>query len=258
MRIWLRRLAPPRIGLTVYGSLIAIALLIAAPGLAAAGRQPPAHAHAKMAGAHRPRTEARQNQVPLVRVLFVGASITSGMEQSSLDDTYPGDVVARLRERGLRVEWDERARSGAMVGDALTWPYPADQQIIVVHLITNDFLRGTPLDAYQDRLHQVLVALRERSPQAHLVCLGTWEAPGFVNRDQVPLETYDAAAKESCDGEQGTFVPLDGIFATPGTRGPRGQATPWGPTDGWHPNDVGAQDIADAVLAALPDRGSSP
>ena len=209
-------------------------------------------AAARMAGAHRSRGAAG-HQGPLVRVLFVGASITSGLEQTSLADTYPGRVVGRLRERGLRVAWQERARAGAMVGDALTWPYPTGQQVIVVHLITNDFLRGTPIDAYQHRLHKVLGALRERSPQARLVCLGTWESPGFVNRGQVSLEVYDAAARQSCEREQGAFVPLDRIFATPGARGPLGQATPWGPTDGWHPNDLGAQDIANAVLARIPE-----
>ena len=254
MRNWLRRLASARTTLAVCASLVATALLIATPGMVSGKKAPVTHM--KVARAHRARRPAAP-QEPIVRVLFVGASITSGLEQTSLADTYPGKVVARMRERGQRVDWQERARAGALVGDALTWPYPTDQQIIVVHLITNDFLHATPLDTYQHRLHEVLVALRERSPQARLVCLGTWEAPGSVNRDQVSLETYDAVAEDRCGREHGAFVPLDGIFATPGSRGPRGLATPWGPTDGWHPNDVGAQEIADAVLATIPAGSAS-
>lgn len=255
MRNWLRRLASQRTALAVSASLIAgVLLLVASPGIAGAGTRPPAPA--KVAGAHRPGSRAR-NQRPVVHVLFVGASITSGLEQTSMADTYPGKVVEGLRLRGLQVDWDERARAGAMVADGLTWPYPGNQQVIVVHLITNDFLHGTPLGIYQHRLHEVLGALRERSPGARLVCLGAWEAPGTVNRDQVPLESYDTAAGESCGRERGVFVPLDAIFVTPGARGPLGQPTPWGPTDGWHPNDVGAQLIANAVLTEIPEGAPS-
>ncbi|MBO0701756.1 MAG: SGNH/GDSL hydrolase family protein, partial [Candidatus Dormibacteraeota bacterium] len=142
---------------------------------------------------------------------------------------------------------------GASVFDALRWPYPGDQQVIVVHLITNDFLYGTSLVRYQQALRQVLVDLRERSPEANLICLGTWQRPGMVNRARVPLQSFDAAAREGCASEHGEFVPLDRIFATPGSRGPAGQDTPWGPTDGFHPNDVGAQMIANAVLAEIPN-----
>lgn len=260
MRKGVRRLVSASTLLTVCAGLIAAAILIASPGAAPGGDHP---APVRLAGGRTARTARTAptvagQQEAVVRVLFVGASLTAGLEQSSLSDTYPGKLVGRLRERGMRVEWQERARAGATVGDALSWPYPAGQQIIVVHLITNDFLRGTAPDVYQSRLHRVLATLRERSPEAHLVCLGTWEAAGRVNRNQVPLETYDAIARETCKGERGTFVPLDRIFSTPGTRGPLGEATPWGPTDGWHPNDVGAQDIADAVLATLPDGGTPP
>lgn len=250
MRNPLRRLASQRTALKIYAGLTAAILLVASPGMVVGRQRSPEPV--KVAGAHRSASPASR-QGPPVHVLFVGASITSGLEQTSLADTYPGKVVADLRQRGLRVDWDERARAGALVADAQTWPYPVDQQVIVVHLITNDFLHGTPLDTYQHRLHEVLVALRERSPQATLLCLGTWEAPGTVNRDHVPLETYDAAATQSCEREHGIFIPLDGIFVTPGARGPLGQSTPWGPTDGWHPNDVGAQLIANAVLAEIPD-----
>lgn len=254
MRKGVRRLASVSTLFTVCAALLAVAILLTSPG--SAPRRPSQPAPVKLARA-RSNGSASGHREPLVRALFVGASLTSGLEQSSLSDTYPGKVVARLRERGLEVQWEERAQSGATVGDALTWPYPADQQIIVVHLITNDFLRGTPVGVFQGRLHRVLAELRERSPEAHLVCLGTWEAPDKVNRDQVSLATYDATAKEACRGERGTFVPLDRIFATPGTRGPLGESTPWGPTDGWHPNNVGAQDIADAVLATIPE-GTTP
>lgn len=280
---WLRRPAAVRSAFGLFALAVAVALLMASPVGASAGKHrqaaaktAPAH-HTKAAalqpgpattatqpgaaaaaqpGAAAPRPAATTEPVASMHVLFVGASITSGLEQTSLDETYPGRVVAGLRDQGDRVDWQERARWGALVNDALTWPYPPDQQLIVVHLITNDFVRGTPIDSYQDALSQVLVDLRGSSPQAHILCLGVWGAPNSVNPEGVPLTAYDAAAQQTCGSEHGDFIPLDGIFASAGSRGPMGQGTPWGPTDGWHPNDVGAQRIADAVLTGIPLQNS--
>src|SRR4029077_8880092 len=78
------------------------------------------------AAATPPGAAAAAQPATMMHVLFVGASITSGMEQSSLDDTYPGRVVGGLRNQGYRVDWQERARWGALAADALTWPYPPD------------------------------------------------------------------------------------------------------------------------------------
>ncbi len=260
---WLRRPTAARGRLAFAARVIVVALLVASPALLSAGKHgaapaKAARAHPMRLAAVRPRTGATRPGSPatqagtVTHVLFIGASITSGMEQSTLDETYPGQVVAGLRHQGFSVDWQERARWGALAADALTWPYPPDQQVIAIHLISNDFVRGTPIDAYQEALGHLLVDLRGSSPQARLVCLGVWGAPNSVNLAHVPLAAYDAAARQTCEGEHGDFIPLDGIFATAGSRGPRGQVTPWGPTDGWHPNDVGAQRIADAVLAAIP------
>jgi len=240
-----------RSALTFCAGMAAILLLVSAPTGASPRRQLAARVPVKTAPVSHPRVAAAPPP-SVMHVLFVGASITSGDQQTSLANTFPGRVVAGLRNQGNDVAWQERALTGATVADALTWPYPDHQQVIVIHLITNDFGRGNPIGTYQATLDQLLVGLREGSPEAQLVCLGVWGAPGSFNGDHVSLTAYDAAAQQSCEGEKGHFVPLDGIFADPGSRGPSGQATPWGPTDGWHPNDAGAQLIADAVLAAIP------
>jgi lysophospholipase L1-like esterase len=269
---WLRRPPSAPGAMALCASVVALALVLASPvalsprkplpapakvasrtpRTRAAAAEPGAAATVPGAAATPPGAAPAAQPATMMHVLFVGASITSGMEQSSLDDTYPGRVVGGLRNQGYRVDWQERARWGALAADALTWPYPPDQQFIAVHLITNDFVRGTPIDSYQDALGQVLADLRAGSPQAHLLCLGVWGAPNSVNLNHVSLAAYDAAAQQTCESEQGAFIPLDRIFATAGSRGPVGQVTPWGPTDGWHPNDVGAQRIADAVLATIP------
>lgn len=251
---WLRRVAAGGRPSAVLAIELATVIVLVVPSLGGRGLHPPPAAPRPARPA--PRAEATPPapsvEPPTAHVLFVGASITTGAEQSSIDTTFPGLVVAGLRDRGLQVDWTERAKWGAYVPEALTWPYPGGQQVIVVHLITNDFVRGTPITTYEDELHQLLVDLRVRSPQADLLCLGTWEKPGALNRDRVSEATYDSAAEKTCAQEDGHFVPLAPIFAAPGSRGPLGRPTPFGPSDDFHPNDLGAQRIAAAVLRAIP------
>lgn len=246
----LRRFA----GVSRWASAVGVLVLLTLPAVAAGAlRPPPAPAPPHRAPRRvAPPPVSTPVADPAMHVLFVGASITTGMEQSSLDTTFPGLVVAGLRKDGAPVDWGERAQWGATVGDALTWPYPSDQQVIIVHLITNDFAKGTALATYQSQLHRVLLDLRSRSPQAKLVCLGNWSEPGALDSAQLSQVDYDTVAQALCDEQGGQFVPLAPIFADPASRGPAGLPTPWGPTDDFHPNDAGAQRIADAVLAAIP------
>jgi lysophospholipase L1-like esterase len=172
--------------------VVALALLLISPVTGAGGR--PVSAPERAVHEHRAKSAATHPGLPL-HVLFVGASITAGLERTSLGDTYPGQVVPALREECVSVDWQERARSGATVADALIWPYLSGQQIIVLPLIANDFLLRQPARRRCRGLHRVLAHLRQRSPSARLVCIGSWEAPGKINLDRVPLTTYDAAAR---------------------------------------------------------------
>lgn len=215
---------------------------------------PPPAPQARPAQAKVPSPTPPVAAPPTLNALFVGASITAGMTQSSLQDTFPALTVQKLENQGVDVQWQLRARSGATVEEALSWPYPTGQQVIVVHLVTNDFTDQTPLATYSVELQQLLTRLRQGSPKAALVCLGAWAKPGAQNADHTSVDAYDSADQSACLAQRGTFVPLDTIFATPGMRGPNGVATPWGPSDGFHPNDQGAATIADAVVEAIDEQ----
>lgn len=190
------------------------------------------------------------------RILFVGASVTRGYYSSRVGDAYPADLDRLLRAEGRPVRATVVAHPGARVAEAAAWPLAGGQAIVVVHLVTNDFRRSTPLGAYRASYDRLLERLRRDSPRARLLCLGDWGPPVAVNEIGVRAVDYDAVVNAGCQDRGGVFVPLSQLYADPQYRGPAGRPTSFGPSDRFHPNDAGQLTIARTVLAGLD--GSPP
>ena len=238
----------------VLGTVLAGALVLRRPPVAGGSSPRPTPVANQPAGQQAPsRTEARA-----LRVAFVGASVTRGWYVTSLGDAYPA-VTARLlaRSRERPVDWSVVARPGAPVAAVLRWELPRDQDIVVLHVVSNDFLYGTPPAEYQTRYRALLHELLAGSPRSHLVCLGDWGKVGAVNRLGASAYTYDTIVSQECGGVGGTYVPLNQDYDAPGARGPRGHPSVFGPARGdFHPNDEGNRLIAASVVQGL--NGSSP
>jgi acyl-CoA thioesterase I len=217
------------------------ALALPLLALAAAGPSPPA------SPTRASPTQAR----PLVRLLFVGASVTAGDYAVDPAHAYPELVAARLRDDGYRTELRVVARPGATAAAAGRWDLKLLSDLVVVHLVTNDFSRDTPPSAYQAAYTAVIRRLRQASPAARLVCLGGWDNPSSVNRLGVPAARYDQVAQAACRAAGGTYVDVSGLYLQRSDRGPAGQVTTRGVRDGFHPNDRGHQRLAAAVLRAV-------
>lgn len=243
--------------------LLVLALCLAVSARSNGGR-PSAHRTdqilaASTRGRHRVSRHPRR---PLFRMLFVGASVTSGVGAESPADAYPQKVAAGVRRRVGRVRVTVVAQSGAQVTRAMRWRFPVHQNVVVVHLITNDFLHGTPLSLYSIDLDRVLHRLRRGSPHATLICLGAWANPSTVNRSGLGPGLYDLMAKEDCQGFGGHFEPLRGIFMKPGMHDPAtlqiGPPLPHslgilvrGRRVAFHPGDAGHEAIALVVYGEL-------
>ncbi|MFZ0217562.1 MAG: GDSL-type esterase/lipase family protein [Candidatus Dormiibacterota bacterium] len=214
-------------------------------GAARPGSTPAARRHA-------PTSSPSAPPRPALRMLFVGASVDRGMFASSMDHSYPMLVANSLEQGGQQVTWSLDARTGASVADGLSWSFPAGQDVIVVHLVTNDYSNdNTPLPVYRSEFSQLLDKLRESSPAARLICLGAWEAPHARNSVGETVTDFDLSVRSACQARGGTFVPLSAIFDQPINRGPIGALTAYGTADNYHPNDAGQQAIANTVLAAI-------
>jgi lysophospholipase L1-like esterase len=188
------------------------------------------------------------------RILFVGASITVGVGATSPSDAYPAVLSQEIGADVGPVAPTVVAHLGATVSTALTWPYPTDQDLILVHTATNDFLRSTPLPVYRASLLELLERLRSESLYATIVCLGVWAGNDDVNSAGVGVPAYDAVIAANCGLVGGIFVPLTALFERGPLHEPSTYATLAGPRLGFHPDDAGHERIAMAVYAALGDQ----
>lgn len=185
------------------------------------------------------------------RVLFVGASVTRGYYSTEAGGAYPAELDHLLIAGGRPVRATIVAHPGARVSEAAAWPLPRGQNIVVIHLVTNDFRRSTPLSAYRASYDRLLEGLRRYSPRARLLCLGDWGPAVAVNEADVAAVDYDAVVKSACQARGGAFVPLSQVYADSRNRGPAGRPTPFGRSDRFHPTDTGQLAIAQTALAGL-------
>lgn len=228
-------------------------LLLALAVVACAALVPAGSARPQPAAAARPASEPAAGAS---RLLFVGASVTRGYYSTEVGDAYPAELDRLLVAGARTVRATVVAHPGARVAEASAWPLAAGQDIVVVHLVTNDFRRSTPLGAYRASYDRLLQRLRRGSPAAHLLCLGDWGPPVAINEIGVPAVDYDAVIDAACEDRGGVFVPLSQLYADLQNRGPAGRPTALGPSDAFHPNDAGQLAIARAALAGLD--GSPP
>ena len=179
-----------------------------------------------------------RDDTPL-RVLFAGDSLTGSYFASSPEAGFRSRVATALGPVELTTAEfaDQPITAVSRIVDV-----PADLDLAVVELGTNDVGTQTPFDQFTSQYRDLLGTITTASPGAAVICAGTWQDAG---------EAYDAVIEAECLAVGGRYVPLAGIFEANGTRGPAGTDTPFGESDTFHPNDSGHRQIADAILAAL-------
>ena len=190
-----------------------------------------------------------------LRALFVGASVVAGYYSSRRSTAFPAVLISLLSSAtGQNVTPRVVASMGATVDTALVWALPPQQDLIVVHLVTNDFRKRVPLLRYAREYGDLLTRLRHGSPRARLLCLGTWGSGFAVNGAGVSEAEYDTVDRAQCQQSGGTFVSLTALYANPADHGPAGRLTWLGAGDQFHPDDVGHQAIARRAYATLAAR----
>ncbi|MGH7903927.1 MAG: SGNH/GDSL hydrolase family protein, partial [Candidatus Dormibacteraceae bacterium] len=186
-----------------------------------------------------------------LHVLYLGASVVEGFYASSPGATFRSRLTAMLDAQGLRVQSTAIARWGATAPTADTWDVGGPYQLAVIHMVTNDYLRAESLSSYRRAFHRLLANVRRRSPGVVVECLSDWTGGGVRNRAGISSSRYDGIVRGECAAAGGFYADISHIYWESGTRGPKGQRTPWGSSDGFHPNDRGHRRIARAVLWSL-------
>jgi acyl-CoA thioesterase I len=173
-----------------------------------------------------------------LKVSVVSDSLGSGRYASSPTDRYRNLLLAALQARGP-VSVEEATGTGGTLSAAVQ--VPAGLDLAVIEVGTDD-MASTDVNGFEQVYSALLKSVRLGSPDAALVCAGTWSADG---------QAFDNVIQQDCVREQGYFVSLRDLYNVPANRGPAGVAGYYGVSDDIAPNDAGHRAIAQALLQPL-------
>jgi acyl-CoA thioesterase-1 len=216
---------------------LVVAFLLAA---IACGREPQPSAPVAPVAPVAPAAPAAPAKSAKPRIVFLGDSLTAGLGLPA-DQSYPSLIGRKLKERGLEYEIVNAGVSGDTTAGGLRradWSLEGDVAVLVVALGGNDALRGLPADEMKRNLAGIIE--RALADKVRVILAGM-EAPPNNGPDYTRefREVYRELAREY----NVRFVPflLLGVAANPALN----QA------DGIHPNQRGAEIVADLVWAEL-------
>ncbi|GAB4082264.1 SGNH/GDSL hydrolase family protein [Modestobacter muralis] len=171
----------------------------------------------------------------IARTLLLGDGLSLG--QGATD---PAAGFAALAEAAvpLPFAWDVQASAGGTLDGVLDQAdLPDRTDAVVVELGTNDW-EAVPAARFATSYRDRLAGLRDRYPEALVLCLGVWQPPS-----RPETVAYDDAVRAGCESVGGRFVQLSDVYADPANHR-SGQADA-------NPGDAGYRIIADRVIAVL-------
>ena len=175
-------------------------------------------------------------------VVFVGTSLTAGLGLEP-EAAFPGRIEAKIDSAGLPYTVINAGISGETSSGLLRrldWLLEGEFDVIVVETGANDGLRGIPIETARQNIDSALGRIREARPAAAIV-LVQMEAP--PNLGAAYTDGFRRMYAELGRAHGATVMPflLDGVAGDPALNQP----------DGIHPNEEGAQRVADNVWAVL-------
>jgi lysophospholipase L1-like esterase len=177
--------------------------------------------------------------------MVAGDSLAGGYYTTTEDKQFRKLVSAELSKHGATEEV-KAAQSGAnlsTVGGLVG--IPKDLGLAVIELGTNDTAGKTAVEAFAQQYDSLLRSVKEGSPNVGIICVGPWGAPG------AGTDPYDVAVETSCKKAGGQFVKISTVFAGLENRSKKGDPSWLGPSDAFHPNDLGHERIADLILERI-------
>lgn len=176
------------------------------------------------------------------RVVILGTSLTAGLGLDA-SRAYPALVQRKADSAGYPVRVESAGVSGETSAGALRragWVVGEDVSLVVIETGANDGLRGLNPDTTEANLRAIVAVIRARAPGAAIV-IAEMEAPpnlgvAYTRRFRA---VFGAVARESGS----TLMPfmLDGVAGVPSLN----------QDDGIHPNEAGAQRVAENVWRTL-------
>ena len=221
------------------------------PSQPAAAEAAPAQQQQRAPVAISPVTPADPDAAPArPRIVAYGDSLTAGLGLLE-QEGYPARLQTKIDELGYKFEVVNAGLSGDTSAGGvrrLDWALEGDVRVLIVAFGGNDGLRGLPVAQMKENLSTIIDKARERNA---VVILAGMEAP--PNFGQEYATAFRQAFKDVAQAKRALFMP----FLLKDVAG----NSELNQSDGIHPNQQGAQIIADnlwVVLEPLLDQMSGP
>jgi acyl-CoA thioesterase-1 len=228
-------------GLRRVHSLRAAALLVAAAILASScSRKQETSQEGESVAAAAATAASDPNAPSRPKIVILGDSLTAGLGLLE-SQAFPALLQRKIDAEGYRFEVENAGVSGDTTAGGLRrldWALQGDVRILVVALGGNDGLRGLSVAEMQTNLTEIIKRGRERGV---MVILAGMEAPPNYGSEYAASfrRVYGDLARQ----QRVLLMPflLDGVAGHADLNQP----------DGIHPNERGAQIVADHVWTVL-------
>lgn len=179
-----------------------------------------------------------------LRVAYIGDSLTAGLFATTEEDTFR-DLTTTVLADGAPVEEEGRQLVGGTVQQTLDGnkQLPQGQHLYIVELGTND-VNEVDFRTFSRQYKMLLERVQEASPDAALVCLGTWRPPSKGS-------SYDLVIRQVCESYDGEYRRMSDLEDEPTNKGPEDEDTYQGLSDDFHPNDAGHAAISERLVNAI-------
>lgn len=183
-----------------------------------------------------------------LEIFLAADSLGAGYHATTLGDAYRSRVQAALESRGMNVNMTLATKPADaplfQVTTIETVP-EGDIDLAIIELGTNDAGRTEP-KKFRTEYLDLIDQIRAQNPKTPILCLGVWGQPNDLRK------AIDNEIRRACLENDGRYISLASTYTRNDTWGPKGRETWIGPSDNFHPNDLGHKEIADLIIDRLP------
>ncbi len=154
-----------------------------------------------------------ESNVPKIRILFFGDSLTAGLGLGSPEEAFPALVEKELSKNGIPAQAINAGMSGDTTSGGLArlgWAMSSGFDLFVLELGANDSMRGISPDQTEKNLKEIVVRVRKKNPKVKILLVGM---KTFPNLGKEYRKKFEAVFPKIAKEERIPLVPffLDGV-----------------------------------------------
>ncbi|MBE8363579.1 arylesterase [Leptospira borgpetersenii] len=141
-----------------------------------------------------------ESNVPKIRILFFGDSLTAGLGLGSPEEAFPALVEKELFKSGISTQAINAGMSGDTTSGGLArldWAMSSGFDLFVLELGANDSMRGISPDQTEKNLKEIIVRVKKKNPKVKILLVGMKTFPNLGKEYRKKFEAvFPKIAKE--------------------------------------------------------------